>query len=122
MEWRWGVEMAEKERESKGGVEVGVVGRGGKSGRLDAANRRVGPLRLPEIAPREKTRPAKMHVQGFICIDCGVHSPPTDEGETVTKKYAWRVTRRIVAGVVHIDPRCPECAARHRASKGPGKM
>ena len=60
-----------------------------------------------------------MHDQEFTCADCGKRSPPTDEGETITKQHGWRISRMVVGGVVIIEARCSECYARSRASLPP---
>ncbi len=60
-----------------------------------------------------------MHEQSFTWADCGKVSPPTDEGETVTRQHGWRVGRSSVGGMVLLSPRCPECYARHRATLPP---
>jgi hypothetical protein len=52
--------------------------------------------------------------QSFTCVDCGIASPPTEEGETITKQHGWRVMRRNVAGVFTIEARCPLCVANQR--------
>ena len=64
-------------------------------------------------------REQSMRDQDFKCVDCGKLSPPTDEGETITKQHGWRVTRNMVGGIVIIEPRCPECYARAKSSLPP---
>lgn len=60
-----------------------------------------------------------MHNHEFMCADCGKASPPTPEGETITKQHGWRVSRKVVGGVIEIQARCAECFARHRSSRPP---
>jgi DNA-directed RNA polymerase subunit RPC12/RpoP len=60
-----------------------------------------------------------VHEQSFTCVDCGKNSPPTEEGETITKQHGWRVNRRNLGGIFVIEARCPECVARHRVSLPP---
>jgi hypothetical protein len=57
--------------------------------------------------------------QEFTCVDCGKAAPPTDEGETITRQHGWRITRVATGSTVTLQPRCPACYARHRASLPP---
>jgi hypothetical protein len=58
-----------------------------------------------------------MQDQQFKCVDCGEMSPPTEEGETITKQHGWRITRRTTAdGKVLLEPRCAHCYATFRAA------
>jgi hypothetical protein len=60
-----------------------------------------------------------MKDQDFKCVDCGKAAPPTDEGETITKQHGWRLSRQMMGSIVIIEPRCPDCYARHRVSLPP---
>jgi Fe2+ or Zn2+ uptake regulation protein len=62
---------------------------------------------------------SRMQHQEFTCVDCGKSSPPTEEGETITKQHGWRVGRRVVGGRLLIESRCAECYARHRTPVPP---
>jgi len=57
-----------------------------------------------------------MQDQQFKCADCGEMSPPTEEGETITKQHGWRIVRRTVDGKVILEPRCAHCYATYRAA------
>jgi hypothetical protein len=58
-----------------------------------------------------------MQDQQFKCVDCGELSPPTDEGETITKQHGWRITRRVTPeGMVLLEPRCTQCYAVYRTA------
>ncbi len=57
-----------------------------------------------------------MQDQQFKCVDCGEMSPPTEEGETITKQHGWRITRRVADGKVLLEPRCAHCYVTYRAA------
>jgi cytochrome c5 len=60
-----------------------------------------------------------MKEKEFACADCGKPAPPADEGEAITKKHGWRISRTVIDGVAIYEARCRECHARTRTSIPP---
>ena len=57
-----------------------------------------------------------MAPDALACHDCGLPAPFEPSGEVVLTREGWRLSRRIEAGALLLEWRCPSCARVRRKS------
>ncbi|MBK7395827.1 MAG: hypothetical protein IPJ34_05850 [Myxococcales bacterium] len=57
-----------------------------------------------------------MPPDALACHDCGLPAPLEPSGEVTLTRKGWRLSRRIEAGALLLEWRCPDCARVRRKS------